>query len=534
MPFTLLSVLLAAAVPVTAPPPAPPLIIDSRRADRAPVLPAPENETKPPAGASVTVEAGAAHVMIRSIAFDRGAVPAVVARAAQTFVGKQASEANLKALAAAMSAAYANADIALYTVIMPRQDFAGGTVHVIAIEGFVEQVRIRGSDSRLLHAYAGALAARRPLTRRVMERYLSLMRDLPGASVDVQLLRGTQPGGVILQVTPKRKHRDVSFGFDNQGPSLLGDPEMRGEIHTYSMLRDGDRTDLMGLASPDFRRLLYVAGSHSTPIGDDGATLTASAGLIETRPKHIDQQGHAVSFGLTAAMPLIRGYKKNLTITLGLDGVNSDAAAFGSILSSDHTRALRIAAGYSSVSARSALSLGLTGSRGLDFLGAKGTAGFTDLTFTKVNGRVTYDRQIAKRLFVHLRAAGQWSDDKLAGAERFAVGGADFGRAFDSAFLTGDRGFAGSGELAWRPKLKGKLGGSEVYGFADAARLTIVARGLYAKGTYDLASAGGGVRLAYGSRGSLQLEGARVVETPYPGGPQGWRVNIGWRISLKH
>ncbi len=534
MASTLLSALLAAATPVTAPPPAPPLILDSQRADRAPVAPAAQIEAKAPAGANVQVDAVAPGMAIRGIAFDRGPVPIVVAHAAQAFVGRPASETNLKALAQAMSDAYNKADIALYTVLVPRQDFADGTVHVIAIEGFIEQVQIRGSDSRLVHAYARDLAAQRPLKRHVMERYLSLMRDLPGASIDVQLLRGTRTGGVILQVTPRRKHHDISLGFDNQGPSLLGDPEIRADVHTYSMLRDGDRTDLTGLASPDFWRLLYVAGAHTTPLGTNGATLTGSAGLIETRPKNRTQQGHAVTFGVTAAMPLIRGYRQNLTVTLGLDGVNSDAAAFGTVISSDHTRALRVAAGYSDVTAKSALSLGLTASRGLNFLGAKGMPGVTDLTFTKINGRITYDRQVGKLWFVHLRAAGQYSGDKLAGTERFAVGGADFGRGFDSAYLSGDRGFAGSSELAWRPEIKGKLNGSELYGFADAARLTILARGPYPRGTYDLASTGGGVRLAYGQRGSLQLEGARVIDAPFPGAQDGWRVNIGWRLNLKH
>ncbi len=233
-------------------------------------------------------------------------------------------------------------------------------------------------------------------------------------------------------------------------------------------------------------------------------------------------------------MPILRGYKRNLTATLGLDGIDSDAAAFGTIISSDRTRALRGAVGFSDVSAKAVVTAGLTVSRGLDIIGARGTAGFTDTVFTKINGRVTYDRQIGKTLFAHLRAAGQYSDDRLAGSERFAVGGADFGRAFDTAFISGDRGAAGSAELALRPKLPARLSGTEVYGFIDGATLTIVARGPYAAGDFDLASAGAGVRFAYTSRASLQLEAARAIDQPYAGYHAGWRVNIGWRLSLKH
>ncbi len=183
-----------------------------------------------------------------------------------------------------MSDAYAKADIALYSILLPRQDFAGGVVHIAAIEGFVERVVFVGKMTPLFTSYAMALAAEKPLSRHTLERYLSLMRDVPGAAIDVQILRGSRPGAVVLQIALKRKRRDISVGFDNQGPSLLGDAEFRAEGHLYGMLRDGDRTDLTGLATTEFRRLLYIAASHATPIGRNGATLTGSTGYIVHPP----------------------------------------------------------------------------------------------------------------------------------------------------------------------------------------------------------------------------------------------------------
>lgn len=527
---------LATAAPAS-PPPSPtpgasaPLILDRGRADRAPVA-SPVDDQAAPSGGRTAIEAAAGGTVIRRIVFASGAVPARVAAAAQGFVGQRATAATLAEAAKAMAAAYARSDIALYSVVVPRQSFAGGVVRIVAIEGFVERVVFKSGETPLLRHYARALAAERPLSRHTLERYISLMRDVAGGSVDVQILRGGRPGGVVLQIVSTRKRRQASLGFDNQGPSLLGDFETRGEVHAYSLLRDGDRTDLTGLASPDFHRLLYVAGAHTTPIGATGGTASLSAGYIVTRPRRSVVDGHATTFGLTTAWPILRGYKRNLSLTLGLDGIDSDAAAFGTTISSDHTRALRGAAGYSYAGAKTALSAGITVSRGLDILSARALAGFTDTVFTKVNGRATYDAQIGKRLFVHLRAAGQYSRDRLPGAERFAVGGADFGRAFDTALLSGDRGAAASAELAVRPNLPARLAGSELYGFVDAATLRIVARGSYAAGDFDLASAGAGMRLAYTSRASVQLEAARSIDRPYPGYRGGWRVNFGWRLAL--
>lgn len=526
-----------AATQAAAPPPGQtPLIVDQGRADRQPVTsppPAPAPRVTGEQGAPPRIEASGSGEPIRQILFQGVKVPAVVAAAARGFVGLPATRATLGRLAAAMSAAYARSAVALYTVVVPDQDLAGGTLRVIVAEGFIERVDFTGGATPLLRAYAARLAAERPLTRRSLERYLSLMRDVPGETIDARLLRGTRPGGVLLQIAAHRKRAEAAFGYDNQGAGTLGTSELSAGLHLYSSLRDGDRTDLTGLVSPDFHRLRYFAATHATPISGDGITLSFSGGYLVTRPRHSVVDGDARTFGISASYPIIRGYKRNLTGSLGVDGIDSDAAAFGSLFSSDHTRALRGALGYSFVAQKSAFTAGATLSRGLDVLAARGTPDFTDTVFTKLNGRVTYDRQLGKRLFVHLRAAAQYSRDRLAAAERFAVGGADFGRAFDQAVLTGDRGYAGSAELAVRPALPKALAGTEIYGFVDGARVHLVSRLPYAYGaSYDLASAGGGVRLAYTKHASIGLEAARAINEPYPGYDEKWRVNLAWRLSL--
>ena len=57
-------------------------------------------------------------------------------------------------------------------------------------------------------------------------------------------------------------------------------------------------------------------------------------------------------------------------------------------------------------------------------------------------------------------------------------------------------------------------------------------RGDYARAQYDLASAGGGVRLNYNSRAAVSLEFAHPIERPYAGYRERWQVSIGWTVSL--
>src|SRR5204862_388448 len=137
-----------------------------------------------------------------------------------------------------------------------------------------------------------------------------------------------------------------------------------------------------------------------------------------------------------------------------------------------------------------------------------------------------------KKFVGRLRATGQYSPDRLTASERYAVGGTEIGRAFDAAVLTGDSGFGGSAELAFRPGLPARLKGSEIYGFVDHAHIYVEPRLWYAASDYSLGSAGGGVRLSWNSKAWLEIEGAKVIDHPYPADRSDWRVNVSWRLSL--
>ena len=456
--------------------PTSPLIIDRGRPDRAPQVLPPIPAPRPEGDGIARVETQGAAVPIQGISFDGAEVPVVVADAARAFIGQPATAQTLGRLARAMSDAYGRTPVALYTVVVPAQDLSSGTVRIQVAEGFIEDIRYPDSASPLLRAYGARLMAEAPLTRRVLERYLSLMRDIPGAKLDVQLLRGSKADGVILALTPTRERSDFSFGFDNRGIDALGEGQFHANAHGYSLLRDGDRTDMNLMSATNFRRYRYASLAHSTPIGTDGMNASLSAGYLETRPRRSQVTGEARTLALSVNYPVIRGYRRNLSVGLGLDGLNSDAALLGVLVSSDRTRALRLSGGYSNVSQRSVVTASAAISRGLDILGARGFEGFTDTVFAKVNARATWDQQVGKRLILRLRASGQYSDDRLAAAERFAIGGSEFGGAFDAAILSGDPGIGGHAEIAFRPTLPKRFEGTEVYGFADHARVGIAAR----------------------------------------------------------
>ncbi|MEA3004380.1 MAG: hypothetical protein QOH81_3168 [Sphingomonadales bacterium] len=511
--------------------------IDRDRADRR----QPWIRAAPPVPRAATrVEAGNdAAPAIASIAFEGTNVPIEVAEAAQPFVGRPASKANLQALVAAMSEAYGRSEIALFTIVVPEQDLSSGKVRVFVAEGHIEAVvltgEVEGRSLRLVHAYANRLVGARTTRRATMERYLSLIRDIPGLDVEASLATGDSPGGVRLILALHHKRPILAFGFDNRTTQLVRDGQFHATARGYGLIREGDETELEATASVNFSDLLYAGLTHSTPLGGEGTRLALSGGFLSTRSPRSGLRGEAHALGLVLSHPLIRSYRRNLTLSLSLDGLDSRNAAFGSLISSERTRAVRAAAGYSETSrdGRRALSAGLTASRGLDLLGARVPAAIGTARFTKLNLRLGLDQSIGRRATLRLRASGQWTRDPLPAAERFSVGGAEFGRAFETGLINADRGYAGSAELAWRPLAAGRFASSEIYGFADRAAVRLLPRPGFAGGDFDLASAGVGLRFAYRDKAVIELEGARAIDRPWPGYKPGWRLSIGWKISLR-
>ena len=251
---------------------------------------------------------------------------------------------------------------------------------------------------------------------------------------------------------------------------------------------------------------------------------------ISSQSRHI--RGDANIASIAISHPLIRSYTRNLTLSANLDAVNGDNAVLGSLLSRERTRAARGSASFSDVGKRHSFSTSLTVSRGLGIFGADTHSALDDRDFTKVAGTAALNRTLGRHFVARLAGSGQWSGDPLPAAERFIVGGADFGRAYPVAILAADRGAAGSAELAWRPTLPAAFTNSELYLFGDKAGVRYVAREPIPAASYDLASAGAGIRLAYRDKAQLDLEAAKRLDRPYPGYEKGWQINVAWRLAL--
>lgn len=509
------------------------ILVDRNRIDR-PRAPRPTARRAAPRRTKTRIAATGAPAPIKGIRFEGAQAPAPVAEAAKQFLGKTATKDNLVELAAALSTAYEKTDVALYTIAIPEQDFSTGVLTVSLTEGRLSQATVAGDPKAhpLLRARIAPMLAEAPLSRHTFERQFTLMRAIPGLDFDTDFADPDANGALALTVTPKQRRTRFSLGFSNRGISLLGDGQFDAKADFYGLAVDGDDLTLTASAARDFKRYRYGGAAYAVPLSPSGLTLTASAAYLETRPRGIPINGTAKLAGLSLGYPLIRDFHRALDLSFGVDGIDSDNAAFGSLIATERTRAARAGLSFSDVRDKRTVAFGGSVSQGLDLLGARVTAPLSEAGFLKGNFSAYGAQTIGKLLALRATVGGQYTRDRLPAAERFAVGGDTFGRAFDTGFITADRGVGALGEVAVTPITKGKFATSELYVFVDGAWVGIFGRGVPGRADYSLASSGVGTRLRWTEKAELGFELAHAIKDPYPGYKADWRFSVSWRLSL--
>ncbi|GJL91694.1 MAG: heme utilization protein [Hyphococcus sp.] len=476
-------------------------------------------------------------VLIRGVKFEGVDVPANVADAVRPFLARTATRQSLNDLAVAMNRAYAASGVAFYSIAIPPQSFANGVVRVRVTEGAIKTISYSGETEGRKHqmvtAYAERLTAETTTRRATLERTVALTRDIPGLIVEPTLHQGDAPGEVRMEMALDYQKPTVTFGFNNRTTRLVRDGQFSAIGKAYRLLRDGDATSLRLAASVNFKDSLQASLTHSTPIGTSGVRAEASAAILRSNPSGTPVSGDAQLYGVAVTAPVIRSFKRNLLVRAGLDGVNSDNAAFGSLIATERTRAARLSATYSAGEEKLSYRLHAGVAQGIDMLGAEVTPAIGEPQYTKLTAEAGLTKHFGKSVYVRLNSGGQWTDNFLPANERFSMGGPRFGRAFDTALVNADRGFGMSIEPAWRPISGGDFSKSEVYVFADYVQGDVFSRSGGDTIDIDMGSFGAGLRAAYDDIGVLEVEFARAYNQPVPGFDQDWRFSIGWRIDIK-
>jgi hemolysin activation/secretion protein len=427
----------------------------------------------------------------------------------QPYLGKKVSQADLAAIAGAISDLYRADGFHLSRAIVPPQDIADGRVRIQVIEGAIVQTELKGDGAEQfgVRPMLGPVLAEQPSRLATLERQLFLINGRPGVRITDTALEeiGGATGRFRLTVYLKTWHVFTSFGLDNLGSSSVGPWQTyaTGAFNSYLTPGDTLAVNLSTIAN-DPRELGFARLSYDAPVGVDGVRLGASVLYSAVRPgdaRRLDSDITTTeAFEVRASTVPFMSQSSGLTLTMAGTFSNvSEHDLYGSWYN-DHIRSASLTADYRLRDRFGGTNLAtLTYRQGLDIFGA---SHFDDdllsrdgaaSNFSVLNIWFTRYQTLNDTWSLKLSAASQTASRPLFTSQQFYLGGAAFGRGYGAAEISGDNGLAGSLELRFDQQLNFRYWtGYQLYAFGDAG--AVWNDGYRLSDGLSLTSAGAGAR----------------------------------------
>lgn len=427
----------------------------------------------------------------------------------QAYLGKKVSQADLAAIAGAISDLYCGDGFHLSRAIVPPQDIADGRVRIQVIEGAIVQAELKGDGAEQfgVRPMLGPVLAEQPSRLATLERQLFLINGRPGVRITDTALEeiGGTSGRFRLVVHLKTWHVFSSFGLDNLGSSSAGPWQTyaTGAFNSYLAPGDTLAVNLSTIAN-DPRELGFARLSYDAPVGVDGVRLGASVLYSAVRPgdaRRLDSDITTTeAFELRASVVPLQSQSSSLTLTAATTFSNVSEHDLYGPWYNDHIRTASLTADYRLQDRFGGTNFAtLTYRQGLDVFGA---SHFNDdllsrdgaaSNFSALNVWFTRYQTLNDAWSLKLSAASQTASRPLFTSQQFYLGGAAFGRGYGAAEISGDNGLAGSLELRFDQKLNFRYWtGYQLYAFGDAG--AVWNDGYRLSEGLALTSAGAGVR----------------------------------------
>ena len=435
--------------------------------------------------------------------------PDRIAAAYQPYLGKNVSQADLVAIAGAISDLYRAQGFHLSRAIVPAQDIADGRVRIQIIEGAIVETELKGDGAEQfgIRPMLGPILAEQPSRLATLERQLYLINGWPGVRITDTALEeiGGATGRFRLTVYLKTWHVFTSFGLDNLGSSSVGPWQTYATGAFNSYLTPGDTLAVnLSTVANDPRELGFSRLSYDAPVGVDGVRLGGSVLYSAVRPGDARRLASDITtteaFELRASVVPLQSRSSTLTLTAATTFSNVSEHDLYGPWYNDHIRAASLTADYRLQDGLGGTNFAtMTFRQGLDVFGA---SHFDDdllsrdgasSNFSVLNFWFTRYQSLTDTWSLKLSAASQTASRPLFTSQQFYLGGAAFGRGYGAAEISGDNGLAGSVELRFDQNLNFRYwSGYQLYAFGDAG--AVWNDGYRLSDGLSLTSAGAGVR----------------------------------------
>ncbi|WP_428682990.1 ShlB/FhaC/HecB family hemolysin secretion/activation protein [Sphingopyxis sp.] len=431
----------------------------------------------------------------------------------------------------------------LAAVRVPPQTIDGGVIKLDILSARMSRIEVRGdagANEKLLQRYLSRLDDQPVFNITEAERYLLLARDIPGLDARLTLRPGAVPGEVVGEVTVARTPAIFDFSAQNFGSRDVGRWGGIARARVAGLTGMGDLTTVSFYSTPDFDEQNVVQAAHEFRVGGEGLRFGASYTYAWTRPDiaNFPIKSNTQIISLFTSYPLVLTQARRVTIGGGLDIIDQDIKLATIPINRDRVRVFNLRAdaawvdpasiagkgGYSPSEPRWSLGASIEARQGVNFLGASGDCGPGGATCF-LPGAAPLTRIEAKPDAFLLRASAQaewrptktftlavspraqWASDPLVAYEEFSGGNFTVGRGFDPGTVIGDSGVAVSTEARYGSFVPANTASFafQPFAFFDAAWVWNKDSAFNGLNPQKLYSAGGGVRVAYGDVGRLDM-----------------------------
>ncbi|MEJ0086394.1 MAG: ShlB/FhaC/HecB family hemolysin secretion/activation protein [Pseudomonadota bacterium] len=409
-------------------------------------------------------------------------------------IGQEISVAQVFSIANALTARYRRDGYVLSQVLVPAQDIKSGQLKLLAVEGYVDHIQLRGNvaaDDRLLTKYGAQLEGTRPLTSVALECYLLLINDLARVRGRGTLVpSATTQGAADLVVDVARDYTTVSVASNNRSSRSLGTKRANLDFGSYGLIGEWDHLGVHAGSSLD-DKLTFVGLDYGSAFGAHGLQWDLSTTGVRARPgraanlETADLETKSIASQLEVRAPLARSRARNLYLRAALTTFDGQSEFESADLSNDSIRAIHLGVSFDVADgARGINTVDFDIAQGLDALGAR-KQGTATAPLSRAGGRSDFTKAtlyLARLQSLGNAWGGSWSAlaavsaqhafTTLLAPELFAFGGDTFGRGYDASELAGDSGEAFKFELRYAGALPDRgVAGYSVYGFYDVGRV---------------------------------------------------------------
>jgi hemolysin activation/secretion protein len=400
---------------------------------------------------------------------------AMLKRRLERFVDLQLNLYDLTRAADAITRFYRDHGYPIARAIVPAQTVEKGIVRIEVIEGRIGKVGVLGNDrypDATILGYTGSLPRGGLVTLDGLERGLLLLNDLPGLTARATLQAGAEFGTTDVLIRAEEKRASGFVSIDNRGRVEVGQRRVDASLELHNALGFGDELGVRAIRS-EGDLLNYGRIAYSFPLGSAGLR----GGAVYSRTDYtiggdfapLGIEGGATSRELTLSYPALRSRRRNIVYGLGLRRTESNQTTLGVPTSADRIGILSANVLGNWVHEDSAVTNAtaiVSGNGRRNPFGQR-----QDAQAGKLELDVNHLRAASRNWDLYLRGNMVVSRDALADTEKFALGGPDSVRGYQTSELRGDQGWQGTVELRRQFLLAGIPGVGQVfydYGSAKA------------------------------------------------------------------